>query len=472
MRLVSIEEAAKTRWDAIVVGTSFAGMFFAHGLNARKKHRILFVERGQFASHADQVKDIARRPLESFSQTNTSGAPKEWTATKIFGGNSNCWSACIPRQHPNDFRHGALYGRGADWPLSYAELEKFYVKAEHLMDANGGGSDAILPRSAPFPFPAHKGSAADLRMRAADPNWFAQPTARSNGGRRNQCCANGICTLCPVNAKFTIENSLDLFDNDQSHYLLGFEARRVTIEAGRATGVLVRGADKSETELKGEIVALGANAISNAAILLRSGVDNPHLGRGIVEQLAQAVTYNIPFPNYFGGTHITGHGYHFYDGAFVKDRASVLIEARNDLGLARRERGKWLNNLRLKFIAADLPNPDNRVTLVDDEPHITWTGHSQWAKDGLKYAVDNSQKLLPFETEVVHVSEHFATEAHIQGMTPMAKTAGDGVVDPLCQVFGAKGAYAIGAGVFPNCPAANPTLTIAALGLRTGESLS
>jgi hypothetical protein len=234
---------------------------------------------------------------------------------------------------------------------------------------------------------------------------------------------------------------------------------------------LVVRADGKDVELKGDIVALGANAISNAAILLRSGLTNPLIGRGIVEQLAQAVTYNIPFPNYFGGTHITGHGYHLYDGDFVKGRASVLIEARNDLGLARREKGKWLNNLRLKFIAADLPNPDNRVTLVDDEPHITWTGHSQWAKDGLKHAVDNSQNLLPFETEIVHVSEHFATEAHIQGMTPMAKTEADGVVDPMLEVFSAKGAYAIGAGVFPNCPAANPTLTIAALGLRTGESI-
>jgi choline dehydrogenase-like flavoprotein len=274
MQLVSIDEAAKTRWDAIVVGTSFAAMFFVKGLNRRKNHRILFVERGRFATHAEQVKDIGLRRPEAFAQTNTSGAPKEWTATKIFGGNSNCWSACIPRLHPNDFRHGALYGRGQDWPISYGELEKFYLKAEALMDANGGGSDGVLPRSAPFPFPPHKGSAADLRMRERDAKfWFAQPTARSNGGRRNQCCANGICTMCPVNAKFTIENSMELFDTDQSRYLLGVEARRVVVEAGRATGVVVR-ADGKEVELKGDVVALGANAISNAAILLRSGLNN------------------------------------------------------------------------------------------------------------------------------------------------------------------------------------------------------
>src|SRR5690606_4402002 len=145
---------------------------------------------------------------EDIPQDNTSGAAKVWVAHSTFGGNSNCWWACTPRFHPDDFRLRTLHGAGMDWPIGYDDLEEFYCEAEEIMDINGGGSDDVLPRSRPFPSPAHRPSLSDVKLRAFSPLWWAQPSARSSGSRRPPCCGNGVCNLCPVDSKFTILNSL------------------------------------------------------------------------------------------------------------------------------------------------------------------------------------------------------------------------------------------------------------------------
>lgn len=473
MQISTLEQAAARPWDCILVGTSFAAMFFALGL--KRKHprlSVLFIERGQFASHQQQIADQGARRYEDFSQTNTSRRDKVWVASKLFGGNSNCWSGCTPRQTPSDFRMRSRYGIGVDWPLSYADLEPFYCDVEDVMEVAGGGTEHLMPRSRPFPHLAHAPSMAEVQLRAHDPDiWTAQATARSNGGSRPNCCANALCSLCPVDAKFTILTGLDHFLTDQTHVLLGHECRSVTTSAGRASGVVVRDSAGREHELRAPLIGLGANAVQNAAILLRSGVNNPLIGRGIVEQSSQLVTYNIPFPNYFGGTHITGNGYGCYESDFVSEKASVLIEVRNDLLHARPERGKWLNNMRLKFIAADIPNPENRVTLKGDEPHIEWSGHSAYSLAGLAHAIEATTAALPFDAEITATADYAPTESHIQGMAPMATRREDGVVDQYCEVFGLGGLHALGAGAFPTCPAANPTLTLSALSLRSGQSV-
>lgn len=473
MRSVGIAEAAKRRWDVIIVGTSFAAMFFALGLQRSHKASVLFIERGPVVTRDKQINDPHGRVYEAFSQNNSSGTEKTWVAQKMFGGNSNCWTGCTPRFHPNDFRTRSLYGIGVDWPITYDELEPYYCDVEDVMEVAGGGSDHILPRSRPFPRPPHAPNNVDIELRKHDPKaWFAQPAARSNGGKRSPCCNNGLCHLCPVDAKFTILNSLDLFDTEQSAYLLEHEVRRVTLEGGRARGVIVRDAKGHETELTADLVSLGANAISNAAILMRTGVENPLLGTGLNEQASRTIRYRIPFANYFGGTKITGHGYKAYDGAFRRERAPVLIEVRNDMVVARRTPSQqWLNILGLKFIAAVDNNPANRMRLKDDEPHIEWVGYGPYALSALDAVIDRSLEMFPFKAELAHDWGLRDTEAHIQGMTPMGRTAKDGVVDGNGGVFGVPNLRVVGSGVFPTCSPANPTLTLAALALRAGEKV-
>jgi len=473
MNRVDLAAARAQRWDLVIVGTSFAAMFFARHLPRplAERGRILFVEKGALRPHAAQLDAQTIGPMETIAQRNRSDAPKDWTAHTMFGGNSNCWWACTPRLHPDDFRLNTLYGLAQDWPLTYDDLEPYYVAVEEAMDISGGGSDAYLPRSRPFPAPPHAPTLTDTALRAARPDWFAQPTARSFGRTRAKCCANGVCHLCPIDSKFTVLNGIDLFDRPNHRYLLETEARAVAVAGGRATALLVRQADGAEAEIAADLIALGANALFNTAILLRSGVGGPHLGAYLHEQLSQEVQLSIDRPNYFGGTSITGHGYALYPGPHRREAAAVLIENWNAPPLVRYEPGKWTHSMRLKLIAEGLPRAENRVVLVDDEPEIEWVGHDDYTYRGLKRALERLPEAIPFAIEAVEAFPHATTEAHIQGTTRMARSAADGVVDPDLKTFAAPNLLALGSGAFPSCSPANPTLTLAALSARAAERL-
>lgn len=471
MKPISLNEAAQSGWDVILAGSSFAACFFAHALKGRGL-KVLLVERGQFIDHETQLvnRHVVQNP--TVKQENRSGRHKDWTIRHQFGGCSNCWWGNTPRLHPSDFELRTRYGVGADWPISYADLEPFMMLAEEIMEIAGAESDAFLPRSRPYPLPAHAPTRAERKMMDHDLSWIPMPTARASiGGKRSTCCTTGSCSLCPVDAKFTILNGLNDFSDPSFAYLIGAEVRTVSTEAGMARGVTIRSQNGTEAELKADFVGLAANAISNAAILLRSSLGGDLVGQGLHEQASQFVWLNIPFDNYYGGTSITGAGYGLYDGEFRREAGSVFMESWNAPPALRLERDKWLQRLRIKLIAEDLLRSDNRVVLEGGEPKVIWVGHSDYAYAGLARARDNLSSVLPFEHEIVQFGDFEPTESHVQGGTPMATGPEAGVVDRDCRVFGVTGLACLGAGVFPACAAANPTLTLSALSLRAGASL-
>ncbi len=438
---------------------------------------MLFVEKGRVQSHDDQI-STAIHGLENIRQTNHTDHQKDWVAHSVFGGNSNCWWACTPRLHPADFGIKSRYGIGHDWPLSYADLEPYYTEAENLMQISGGGSDHILPRATAFPFPPppHTPSRSDLHFRANSANWFAQPTARANGGSRASCCANGVCDRCPVDAKFTISNANLLAARPNCHILLETELRTVAISAGKTSGAMVSsGADSKETFIESNIVALGTNGVFNAATLLRSGVQHPMLGRGLNEQVSLRVDLAGPGLGYFGGTSITGHGYDLYDGAHRRANSAILIEVYNSPAIVQDKFGAWGQATQLKLIAEDLLQDNNRVTLSEDaglDAQIDWHGHSDYALDGLRWGVKNLPGILPGDVEITNVSGPSSTEAHLMGTHRMGNDAANHVVDDQHKLHGVAGLYVLGSGAFPSTSPANPTLTIAALALRAGRMVS
>ncbi|MBR9864978.1 MAG: GMC family oxidoreductase [Rhodobacteraceae bacterium] len=467
---MTLSQAKAQTWDVIIAGSSFAAMFFLRGLP--ENLRVLVVEKGTIQPHADQLKNNILVE-EDIPVDNRSGYLKRWKAHTLFGGNSNCWWACTPRFHPNDFRLNSLYGVGVDWPLSYDKLEPLYGEVERVMEISGGGSDHILPRSTPFPYPPHAPSRTDVALQAHSRNWFAQPTARSNGGRRAQCCVNGICDLCPVDAKFSIPNSVDQFAREGVSLLLDTEVRAVDLAASAARGVLVRDATGAEHLLKSDLVALGTNAVWNAGILLRSGLHSAALGRYLHEQVAVTVLLDLGAGqrNYYGGTSITGHGYDLYDGAHRADYGAVLMENHNAPAALRGEQGRWTERLRLKLIAEDLPVADNRVVLRDGEVVTEWDGHTGYGLKALDAAVAKLPEILPFDIEGQIVSPRLVSEDHIQGTHRMGVDPADSVVDPELKCHGVRNLLALGAGAFPTGPAANPTLTLSALSLRAGRAV-
>ncbi len=465
---VSIDDAAARQWDMIIAGSSFSAMFFLRGLPPGLD--VLVIEKGRHIPHGEQL-ETGFRNLEDIPQDNSSDHEKDWVFHSLLGGNSNCWWACSPRFHPNDFRMATLYGIGDDWPVTYDDLLPFYEEVEQTMAVNGGGSDAVLPRRGPFPHPAHLPTRSDKKLRAHSDMWWAQPSARANGGNRAQCCANGICDRCPIDSKFTILNTADQFTYPGAHLLLESEVRATRIEAGRATGVMVQ-AGGQDREISASAVALGANAVFNAAILMRSGLDHPDLGRGLNEQLARSVVVDGPGLGYFGGTSITGHGYALYDGAHRTRHSGVLMEVFNAPAALRTDPGKWTERMRIKLIVEDLPQDENRVVLDDDEPRILWTGHHPYAWDGLDWGMREIPNILPDDLTMVAYSPPVTSEKHAMGTHRFGTDPARHITDDLHRVHGVSGLYALGSGAFPTTSPANPSLTISALALRAGRAVT
>ena len=468
--------------ELIVVGSGFAAAFFLREYlrHAGPNEKILVLEKGSRVLHAQQMTDPDQL-LHAGERSFVNRSPeKPWVFSIGLGGSSNCWWGCVPRLLPADFELRTRYGVGRDWPLGYDDLEPYWCEVEEAMQVAGPSEDSPFRRSRPYPQPPHRFSIPDESLKRAFPDRFfhqpvARPTRATTDGRP-ACCASGVCTLCPINSKFTVLNGLPgLFEDPRVQLITDTSVQSLETAGGRVHGVSCVRAGEVEQH-RGKVVVLAANAMFNAHILLRSGIEDPLVGRGLAEQVSLTVRVDLDGMDGFGGgTSITGHGYMFYDGPHRSDRAAALVETVNVPEL-RRERGKWRQRLVVKLIYEDLPKPDNRVTVHEEDPTMpeaTFQGISEYASRAIDRANTDLESLLaPLPVESILSTEENGTESHIMCTTPMSVDPSDGVVDPDLIHHKYRNLLVLGSGVFPTAPPANPTLTLSALSSRSARRMA
>jgi choline dehydrogenase-like flavoprotein len=381
---------------------------------------------------------------------------------------------------PEDFRLRSLYGIGRDWPLSYDELENYYCEAEEIMAISGPDDGAPYPRSRPYPQPPHRFSDPDKLLKRRFPDeFFNQATARPSkpvASGRPKCCASGVCGLCPINSKFTVLNELRyLYENDpRVSLLVGARVLNLEIANNMVSGVRFE-QDGTEHVVRADLVGLGANAIFNPHIMLRSGLTDASLGLGLAEQVSARVDINLQgVDNFQGSTSITGSGYMLYRGRDRKERAAALMESWNMPQYLRNERGQWRRRLILKFIYEDLPLSENRVMFDaanPDKPQVRYTGHSSYADRGLRGLDSELGPILGALPATSYRIEPMAdpTESHILCTTPMGTDSAESVVDRNLMHHRIRNLLVLGGSVFPTTTPSNPTLTISALSLRAAD---
>ncbi|OQY42451.1 MAG: hypothetical protein B6242_16190 [Anaerolineaceae bacterium 4572_78] len=456
-------------FDIIVVGSSFSGSFFLHGYlpKARKNARILVLERGTKDSRqwASEKNFINRTP------------EKPWAYVIGFGGGSKAWWACTPRMMPNDFKLKKTYGVGVDWPLNYEELEPYYTEAEKVMTVSGP-DNSPYPRSQPYPQPPHRFSDPDRLLNAAYPNQhFPQATARTRVATANRppCCGSGVCSACPIGAKFTIMNEMaHLYKDPRVTLLLDAQALAVETAAGQAKGVRYL-KDGVEQIAKADLVVLGANAIFNPYLLQRSDLAHPLLGKRLSEQVSMgAKIYLDGVDNFQGSTSINANGYMLYDGPHRSQYAACMIEVQN-VPFLRVEKGRWRQVSYMKFIFEDLPNEKNYVTVSATNPHLPETvykGYSAYTQRGMDTLPDVLPKILaPLPIERLDISGPGHSEAHILGTTVMGNDPATAIVDKHLIHHQVRNLMVLGGSVFPTSAPANPTLTLSALTLWAVDHL-
>jgi choline dehydrogenase-like flavoprotein len=225
-----------------------------------------------------------------------------------------------------------------------------------------------------------------------------------------------------------------------------------------------------------DLVVLGANALFNPHILLRSNLHHPWLGKGLHEQVAIGVNADLNgVDNFQGSTSVTGLGYMFYDGEHRSQQAACLVESFN-IPYLRLERGKWRQWLILKFTFEDLPSEQNYVTVNAEDPTLPETiyvGHSDYTQRGIDKLHEMLPKLLaPLPVERISINHEVDnTVFHIQGTTRMGNDQAQSVVDKYLVHHQIRNLVVLGSSVFPTGAPAHPTLTLSALSLWSAAHL-
>jgi choline dehydrogenase-like flavoprotein len=471
------------KFDLVVVGTGFASTFFLKKyLSKAPPHaRILVLERGHLFPHSDRRKKLAgEEPAsaklnpdapETFVNMNPD---KHWVFSTGFGGSSNCWYACTPRFMPSDFKMKSLYNVADDWPIDYDDIEPYYSEVERYMDISGP-DETPFPKSSKYPLPPHGLTTVDkiLQKQYGD-LYISQPTARAsrpvNG--RNPCCASAVCSVCPVNAKFTIENSnIGVYDDNRVKLIYGAHVYSLSLENDVVRKIHFL-KDGKEESVEGEVVALGTNALFNANILLNAGDKSPWTGKGLGEQFGlDVIVYLKDLNNVGGSTWVTANGYMLYDGDHRKEYAACLIES-NNAPYMRIESGKWRHVVTFRMVFEDLPAEHNYVAKGEDrlKPEVHFkeiSSYTQKAVDNMKAKLPEVLACLPVEK--ISFMEPYKTEAHILGTTRMGKTKEASVVDRNLIHHQYRNLFVLGSGSFTTYSPNNPTLTLSALSLLAAD---
>ncbi len=471
-------------YDIVIVGTGFAGAFFLlrYLEHAPSTARVLVIDRGRNDSKAWQLanrKTSSIDPDEVF--VNATPNRKIWLTSPGFGGNSKCWWAGTMRMMPNDFKLRSRYGVGDDWPLTYADLEPHYETVEDIMQVSGP-DDLPMRRSRRYPLPPHRFSTPDELLKKKFPDqWFHAATARASAptGTRGICCATGICDLCPVDAKFTIQNGIaHIYDDPRVTLRLESTVEAVEISGGVATGIMYTHGGR-ELSAAADTVALGASALFNPYIMLRSGMSHRLLGKRLHEQYALSVYLDLAgVKAYNGSTVITSNGYNFYDGEHRRDYAACMIEGWTTpfpyhAGALRSEKGRWNERTVIRFLFDDLPQEINTVTVSASNPRMaetTFHDYSAYAYRGaarIPQMVDKLSEALPIE-RILRIEEA-STSGHIQGTVVMGGDPATSIVDGYLVHHQIRNLLVLGASAFPTATPILPTLTLSALSLRAAD---
>jgi choline dehydrogenase-like flavoprotein len=426
--------------------------------------------------------DLRRDYLEAERQLGVAGSADEWNALPFIAGTS------------------AVRGVDEEYPMP--SVKRSYLDRQIAAAIDGETFDGVRLRVTSIP-----------QARNTIPGYDGRPI----------CDGQGTCIpLCPTKAKY-----------EAIFHIRKAEARGVKVLPGHVVVRLERGADggiascvcrkradgtlSPELSLKARRYVLAANAIEIPRLLLLSAFsdsDGP-VGRYLLDHpviMSYALAKQPVYP--FRGPPSTSHIETPRDGAFRRTRAAFKMSIRNDgwswptgapRGTYASGRGTILDlvgnqrlfgrNLRdeatrmllrqvtLNSACEMLPSRDNRVTLAAESPDPDGIPRprlqfklDQYALDGLSAAV-RLHKLVFERLGVIGQPQLQADgpywgSGHPMGTTRMGTSPGDSVVDPSGRAHMARNLYIAGSSVFPTAAVANPTLTIAALALRTAREIA
>ncbi len=484
--------------DIIIIGSGMGGATLAAALAPTGK-RILIVERGQRMEDTPASRD----PVAIFKhghfrpdETWLDGAGQGFNPGNYYvvGGNSKLYGAVLIRYRAQDFaplHH--MGGTTPGWPFGYDVLEPWYQRAEDLYQVRGtlGQDPTEPPHSGRYNFPAVPDEPAIADFRARLQRVGLHPASLPLGVDIDRWLARGqtpwdaFPNTCGGKMDAETVGLAYALQHPNVTLQTGSRVTRLIASGGRITGVQVVG----QGVLTAPTVILCAGAVQSAALLLASAdADNPRglanrsdqVGRNFMNHNLSAVLAIHPFrrnPSIYQKT-IMINDFYLTGGPNGEPLGNIQMLGKISGPILASDTpfpaplANWIAGHAVDVLAMseDLPNPDSRVTLQGDQIVLDWK-RSNW--DAHQALVAKMKTLFRRAGYPIILSRAFdrRTPSHQCGTAKMGLDPARSVVNPMCRAHDLENLYIVDASVLPTSAAVNPSLTIAALALRTGGHL-
>jgi choline dehydrogenase-like flavoprotein len=503
-------------YDIIIIGTGAGGGTLLYKLKDSGK-KILVLERGGFLPREKEnweSKEVFQHERYHTREVWKTGGDKDLHPGTGYwvGGNTKVYGAALFRLRERDFecvQHAG--GVSPEWPLKYKDLEPYYTEAEKLYCVHGkGGLDPTEPfRSGEYPFPAVSHEPRIQELHDSLVKMGHQPFYMPVGIKLNEadmlnseCIRCNTCDgfPCMIHAKSDADINCVRPSLKSSNVTLITEAkveRLVTTADGKEIDYIEVTIKDEPVQFRGGIVVVACGAINSAALLLKSanerhpdGLANGsgQVGRNFMKHLSAAMlglssTLN---PTKFQKT-LAINDYYWGDGEYAFPMGHIQLLGKSDKDQISGEAPFFTPGLVLSemashsidwwFTGEDLPDPENRVRVIDGQIHLDYAENN---KEGFERLIAKWKQVLGeiytghfFVPHGIYLSKDIplAGVAHQVGTCRFGADPAVSVLDIHCKTHDVGNLYVIDGSFFPSIGAVNPSLTIMANALRVGEHL-
>ena len=465
---------------------------------------------------------------DAFTSSGDRSYPLNHARVKGVGGSTLHWQGMVMRLHERDFAVASREGVGADWPIEYEDLRPYYAVAEDALGVAGASDNPFAPpREQSHPMPAFEPSHSDAIFAEACESLgiatHSVPNARNSEpyDDRSACVGYGTCQpVCPSGAKYDATSHVKKAEAAGARVIDRVPVQRLDHDdAGERVTAAVYATPEGETyRQEADQFVLAAGGVETPRLLLLS--DSPQYPDGLANSSGLVGRYF--HEHLFAGTggridrptrqhHVgfnTTETHQFYDDPAggtdggvppadgdAADLGAIKLEFLNYAGPspvgAALSDGGWGDDLRDRVAEAygnslavgalveQTPRRENRVTLdrstTDDHgnpvPEIHWELDDRTRRT-LRRANEIQKAILDeLDAEITWQvgPENTGPAYHHMGTTRMGTDPDESVVNGRGKTHDLANCWIAGSSVFPTGGAMNPTLSIAALSVRTAE---
>ncbi|MCC6366115.1 MAG: GMC family oxidoreductase [Bryobacterales bacterium] len=529
--------------DFLIIGSGGAGGVMAKELSSAG-FSVVVLEQGPWLKEKDfthdEIKYSVRGGLMNDSDVQPStfrendGQPakrlRAFEYGRQVGGGTVHFTANYWRFHETDFREcslfGAIPGTGfADWPVTYADLEPWYTKAEYDLGISGqGGANPFEgPRSRPYPLPPmpvkSSGVLFERATRKLGLHPFPAPVAILSQpyAGRGACTHCGFCEIfgCEMRAKSsTLVSVIPVaLKTGRCELRPGCYVRRIRTDSqGRVTGAVYFDSRRREIFQRAKAVVLCANGIESPRLLLQSkskrfpeglanssGLvgkylmwDNGAFASGLFEhplnefksiQVTRVIHdyYRAdPARGFYGGGGIDAR-FDFYPAGFALAGLPEDAPKWGD-GYKRMLREYFTRTMSLLSHSTSLPREKNSITL-DPEVKDAWglpAARITFAQHPDDMAA--MRWLLGKQREILEAAgakkiwaapvETFHPTRHLMGTCRMGNDPKTSVVNAFSKAHDVPNLFIVDGSNFVTSARQQPTATIQALAYRAADHLA